>query len=785
MENVNNSRVAVALSRLSLARQLLLLVLVTAIPLLLLSLFMFNLMVANERNSIRQNLMLNATTLAGLVDHEIRTHALIAATLARSDALQEDDLITFRREAERALEFVPGAWLVVSAPDGETLLNTRAPAGTKLPRHLAVNLIERGFAERQYQVGDLVFGPTSQQWTAFVEMPVFRDGKPLYSIALTLAPSRFLDLLSSRFTQGEVVAIIDRNRKFVARVPDHDSRLGTIASEGWRAAIAENPTGWVRNKTVEGDWSLTGYAQTQHGWNVGIARLESDIDAPIDRILWATATTGGGLLLLSLLLAGLIGRHASLGMRALVTATQKVGEGRIVNAPTAAPFVEAGTIGATLASVSRELKRRGDIITSHRDELEIEVAKRTEELSTEMRRRSETESTLRQAQKMDSIGQLTGGIAHDFNNMLTIVMGNIDTVQRRLKSIANTEALNRPIEAALQGARNAAKLTHRLLAFSRQQTLEPISLNLNVVVSGLSDLLARTVGETIEVEFVSGAGVWPTFADVNQIENALVNLAINARDAMSEGGKLTIETANTYLDEAYVAPFGDLQPGQYVMLSVSDTGTGIDPEILDRVFEPFYTTKGPGKGTGLGLAMVYGFVKQSQGHIRIYSEPRLGTTVKIYLPRHAEQAVAVHPRGTSVTDEQPVRSASPGETILVVEDDAGVREYVTGVLEDLGYRILVAVDGAQALRLASDTDRIDLLFTDVVLAGGMTGRQVAEQIAIMRPSLPVLFTTGYTRNAIVHHGRLDAGVHLLSKPYTQRDLALKIRALLDANAVPA
>jgi signal transduction histidine kinase/CheY-like chemotaxis protein len=778
------SRFTAVLSRHSLAQQLILLVLATSLPLLLLSLFMFNLLVANERNSIRQTLLANARTLAGLVDNEIDTHAAVAATLARSPSLQNGEVEGFRREAERALEFLPGAWLVVSTPDGEVVLNTLRPAGAALPRHPAPEIIQRGFAERKLQVADIVFSPVAQKWTSFVEVPVFRDGTPLYSVAVTVSPSRFLDLLTSRFTQGEVVAIIDRNRKFVSRVPDHDNRLGTLASEGWRGGIAQNPTGWVENKTVEGDWSLTGYAQTHHGWTAGIARLDSDINSPLARIFWSTALIAALLLGLSLVLAALIGRHASRGMTALVAAAHEVGEGHVITPP-APPFAEAASIGSTLADVSRELKRRGDLITAHRDQLEIEVAQRTAELAAETRQRQETENTLRQVQKMESIGQLTGGIAHDFNNMLTIVMGNLDTLQRRIKSIDNSAALNRPIEAALQGARNAAKLTHRLLAFSRQQTLEPVSLNLNAVVSSLSDLLARTVGEAIKVEVVAGVGLWSAFADLNQIENTLVNLAVNARDAMEDGGRLTIETANTYLDEAYVTRFGDLKAGQYVMLSVSDTGTGIAPQTLERVFEPFYTTKEPGKGTGLGLAMVYGFVKQSQGHVRIYSEPGLGTAVKIYLPRHIAPAVSAHPHGAVVTKDSPARPAIPGETILLVEDDPGVREYAIGVLEDLGYHVLAAAEGAEGLRIAGEPVRIDLLFTDVVLGNGMTGRQLAEQVREFRPTLPVLFTTGYTRNAIVHHGRLDPGVNLLNKPYTQRDLAHKVGTLLDAGTPQA
>jgi signal transduction histidine kinase len=405
------------------------------------------------------------------------------------------------------------------------------------------------------------------------------------------------------------------------------------------------------------------------------------------------------------------------------------------------------------------------------------------QLQDEAKRREAAEASLRQAQKMEAIGQLTGGVAHDFNNLLTVILGNLDTIRRRLANIdAGTAApLMRPTEAALQSTKSAAKLTHRLLAFSRQQALDPEPLDLNKLLSGLSDLLSRTVGSPATLETVLMAGLWLTFADANQLENALINLAINARDAMPNGGKITIETANAYLDDAYAKRFGDVRPGQYVVLSVSDTGCGIAPEILERVFEPFFTTKQVGAGTGLGLSMVHGFVKQSGGHIRIYSEVSQGTTVKIYLPRYV-QATALAAAPTAIEPpllRAPVH-AKASETVLVVEDNAGVLEFAVSVLEDLGYRVLSARNGPEALRILESEPSIDLLFTDVVLPEGMTGRQLAEAVLSHRPKLPVLFTTGYSRNAIVHQGRLDANVHLLSKPYTQVELAQTVRALLDS-----
>ncbi|MCL4768537.1 MAG: CHASE3 domain-containing protein [Hyphomicrobiaceae bacterium] len=409
------------------------------------------------------------------------------------------------------------------------------------------------------------------------------------------------------------------------------------------------------------------------------------------------------------------------------------------------------------------------------------------ELEGEIKRRRETEETLRQSQKMEAVGQLTGGVAHDFNNLLTIIIGNLDTVRRRLlNSTAVQDAghlaatISKPVDLAIQGSRSAAQLTQRLLAFSRRQALEPANVDVNDLIARTSDLLHRTLGENICVETVLAGGLWPTFADANQIENVLLNLAVNARDAMPDGGRLTIETANSYLDEAYTSRFGDVAPGQYVLLSVTDTGTGIPPEVLERVFEPFFTTKEPGLGSGLGLAMVHGFVKQSHGHVRIYSEDGQGTTVKVYLPRSmAVENVPANPAGVDPAEESLSR-ARPNETLLVVEDNAGVREYAVSVLEDLGYRIIEAADAREAMEALETAPPISLLFTDVVLPGQLSGRDLAVKVQERYPGLPVLFTTGYTRNAIVHNGRLDAKVHLLNKPYTQQELARKLRELLDA-----
>src|SRR5665213_2719239 len=388
--------------------------------------------------------------------------------------------------------------------------------------------------------------------------------------------------------------------------------------------------------------------------------------------------------------------------------------------------------------------------------------------------RQQLEERLRQSQKMEAIGQLTGGIAHDFNNALTVIAGNIDMIQ--LSGVLTTPLLQRALDAASRGVEQAATLTHRLLAFSRLQPLDPKAVDLTKVVTGMSDMLTRTLGEIVAVEIVLARGLWWVWADESQLENALLNLALNARDAMPEGGKLTIETANIHLDEAYTATQAELTPGEYAMVAVSDSGIGMSQKILGKAFEPFFTTKELGQGTGLGLSQVYGFIKQSRGNVNIYSEPGVGTTVKIYLPRLPGDHFPVQ----SSPEIKSVATGTSSETILVVEDDDNVRAYAVNMLCELGYRVLEAHDGQAALRVLEAEPAVDLLFTDVGLPGGLNGRQLANEILRRRPGLRILFTTGYARNAIVHQGRLDPDVELLTKPFTYSALAAKIRYVLDS-----
>ena len=390
-------------------------------------------------------------------------------------------------------------------------------------------------------------------------------------------------------------------------------------------------------------------------------------------------------------------------------------------------------------------------------------------IMTDVTRRLALEAQLNQSQRLEALGQLTGGVAHDFNNLLTVIQGNAELLAEQLDAQPVLRSL---AQMAVTAAERGAQLTQRLLAFARKQPLQPQSVDAYQLLSGMDTLLRRTLPADIELELVRGAGLWPMLADPVQLESSVLNLVLNARDAMPEGGKITLETTNSWIDQDYAERHPDVLPGQYVMISVSDTGTGMDAQALAHAFEPFYTTKAVGKGTGLGLSMVYGFAKQSQGHVKLYSEPGQGTTVRLYLPRADSRSETVARAPSAGTD---LRGDA---TVLVVEDDDPVRRFATEVLRNLGYQVLSAENGAAALAILKERADIALLFTDVVMPGGMNGRQLADAALLLRPGLKVLFTSGYTENAIVHHGRLDRGVQLLAKPYRAVDLARKLKMLL-------
>ncbi|WP_338761117.1 response regulator [Massilia sp. METH4] len=409
-----------------------------------------------------------------------------------------------------------------------------------------------------------------------------------------------------------------------------------------------------------------------------------------------------------------------------------------------------------------EQKRMRDQLMAHQNELERLVAERTGELQN-------AQAALLHAQKLEAVGKLTGGVAHDFNNILQILRANLELLAQE---VGNAEGPAKRLDSAMLAVDRGTKLTTQLLAFARRQPLRPEPVDLAVVVRGLDELLRRALGEAVVIDTVVENPLWATLVDRTQMENVLLNLAINARDAMGGTGRLTIELSNVELDRDYAARQEDLAPGQYVMLAVSDTGSGMSPEVLARAVEPFFTTKPEGEGTGLGLSMAYGFMKQSGGHLKIYSEPGKGTAVKLFLPRTL-QAPLVQP----VHHDDAVRGGS--ETILVVEDDADVRAVVTAQLGELGYTVLQAPHPEAALAVLQSGARIDLLFTDVIMPSNLRSPELARLASALLPGIGVLFTSGYTQNAIVHAGRLDPGVELLSKPYSRQQLALRVRHVLD------
>jgi signal transduction histidine kinase len=761
-------------ARLTIRGYLVLLTLAILLPVLVFSAILYFSYYHAEQSRIEADLQVDARQLALTVDRDLAGLQYTAQTLATSDRIIERDYAGFYQQALR-VRAIAGVNILLRETSGQQLVNTRVQWGAPLPLEPLQGDAAVIVTKRPY-ISGVVVGAVERQPLFTITVPVMAGDRVTHLLNLSLPLQRLADLVKENLDASRRAGIVDLAGNIMARSERFDELVGKPAAEGFLDRARDGEGVWVGTNSA-GEAVRTAYTRgSVSGWLIYVSTPEVTIQNALRESFWAISALGVVLTIVALLIAFVVGGRLAGSMRSLATKAGQLGRGE----PAAAHRLsvsEINDVGQSIAQASVELMQRErerdkamDELRRLSESLEKIVSERTHELVDEMGKREQAEDALRQVQKMEAIGQLTGGIAHDFNNMLAVVLGNIDLAKRRLaKGVTN---IDQYLTGAQEGGKRAAALTQRLLAFARQQPLAPEPVDANKLVGGMSELLHRTLGEPVRIETVLTSGLWRIHADPNQLENAILNLAVNARDAMPEGGKLTIETLNAQLDDHYAAGHAGVAVGQYVMIAVTDTGTGMDREVIAKAFDPFFTTKRSGVGTGLGLSQVYGFVKQSGGHVKIYSEGGEGTTIKIYLPRYFgadEPARAASDRGALPTNDGSV-------AVLVVEDEEGVRRYSTDALRDLGYRVLEADSGEAALKIIDAGEDIAILFTDVVMPG-MNGRKLSEAALERRPALKILFTTGYTRNAIVHNGMLDPGVNLLSKPFSLSELAKKVAEL--------
>ena len=713
-----------------------------------------------------------ANSAATVIDSELIGLQRTLQALSVSQFLMIDDFEGFYRQAMAVKDLV-GADIGVRDLNGQQLANTRIVWGNKLPFTPFEGdkvVIETG----KPVITDVFVGPVAKMTLVAITVPVMKDGKVRYLLHISTGTERFYEAVKSVTPNGWVIGVGDSKGTYVTRSQDHEKFTGKpgVAAYVARATAQE---GTFLGEGAFGDKVLVGYDHTRlTNWLVAANIRQSVIEAPLYTALYILGAFGAVALALASLIGLWLWRFISRPLAQLAQAGQSLAE--------AMPPPPLHTRLREFIAVHKALALAASQVRAGRRQLEDKVIERTQELrlantelTEQMSAREQAESQLRQIQKMEAIGQLTGGIAHDFNNMQAIVISSLGLMKRRLeRGDTNVEKF---ADSALDGARRAATLTSRLLAFARQQPLAPEVLEVNRLVAGMSDLLQRTIGQTIKIETVLAAGLWRTHADSAQLENAILNLCVNARDAMPEGGRLTIETSNAYLDDSYSSQESGVAAGQYVQVSVTDTGTGMGTEVLARAFDPFFTTKRLGMGTGLGLSQVYGFVKQSHGHVKIYSEPGSGTTIKIYLPRFYGKEETVPAR----LETRDAAVGSPNDVILVVEDEENLRHLTVTSLRELGYTVLEAGGAREALAVLDNNQDIKLLFTDIIMPE-VTGRVLADEAVKRRPELRVLYTTGFTRNAVVHNGVLDAGVNFLPKPFSMEALGSKVREVLDSGS---
>lgn len=726
----------------------------------------------SERERAERGLIDSARGVARSIDGEFSKAVTGLTALTASTFLMEGELDRFDARL-RNTDLPDGHGFALFDATGAPLVNTSALSTNRLLElgPIAANHFANG---SNVYISKVLTDHRLDEPFAFVAVPVFSANDIRYVLGTFLSSSDFADVLRDPGVPGEwIVSLVDPDGVHFRRSHLNEQFMGVPLVPELVDHMAKGGTGTIRTVSHERlDLISTVAYAPRSGWAAAVGLPVAVLEAPFRETVRTLLITGVVAVALAVVLAFLMAGALGRGFDTMRRAAEALGRGEIISEMPSSSIREVNLAVSAMHDVSRTLVDRTAELNRLNSSLESEVAARTSALVEEMARREESEAQLRQLQKIEAIGQLTGGIAHDFNNMLAVVISGINIAKRRIsRGDSNVEEM---LDAAMQGAESAALLTRQLLAFARQQALEPEVLDANKFLAEMTNVLRRTIPENIEVETVAAGGLWPATVDVPGLQNCVLNLAVNARDAMPEGGKLTIETANAHLDEAYARQHADVRSGQYVLIAVTDTGTGMDAETREKAFDPFYSTKPTGQGTGLGLSQVFGFIKQSGGHVAIYSEVGNGTTVKLYLPRStSDEARHVHPLAELPGSTKDIQD----KTILVVEDDDAVRRSTVAMLEELGCVPLTASDGETALALLSSTESVDLVLTDVVMPG-MNGRQLATEIVKRFPNLPILFTTGYTRNAIVHHGILDSDVDLINKPFTIDALATKLQEML-------
>src|SRR6516162_8790046 len=735
--------------------RLTILAVVTALPLVAVGSFAILRSVDDQRAQIQNDVTQMVESFLADVDREISAIWAELQVLATSPSLQSGNFREFDQQMRAALR-IRGTSIVLHDTHAQQLLSTNRPFGEPLPRATNSEMHDRVVATGKPQISDLIMGAVLKRPILTVGVPVFRDGEVVYVLAMGLGPEILSALVQDqKLSPDWTAAILDRKGIIVGRNRELDRFLGQPVAPMLREKLAEAIESWIPNVTSDGIPVYSTFRRsTVTGWTVAIGLPREFVDAPLRRAQWIAFGGGAAVLALSLTLAWWMGWGIRRPVTALTTAAGILGSGKPLG-PLIGGVRELDQVGEALREAAAALVR-------NREQLESMVADRTQELAAANKRlraeigaREQAQAALLQAQKMEAMGQLTGGVAHDFNNLLTAVSGSLALLESRITD----ERSVRLLRAAQRGASRGAKLTESLLAFARKQRLDPVPADLNSIVVEISEMLRRSIGASIEVTNVLASDLWPVLIDVSQIETALLNVALNARDAMPGGGVLIIETANIRArdNELPVEVVGQ----DCVLVSLCDTGTGMSPEVIERAFEPFFTTKEIGKGTGLGLSMVFGVVRQSGGAVRIRSRLREGTTVQIYLPRTIEVTTsgprwAVKPQAAEKTH------------ILVVDDDPDVRWITSEDLREIGYLVTEADSGRAALTILERGVPCDLMIADLVMTG-LTGVDTVRLARRTRPDLKVLFCSGYADMS--RFEEYIIGETLLRKPFGPDTLA--------------